>query len=757
MTYSGGTSSPTPIAYLPVITVEVAFAPTDINSLTQTWTDCTQYVRRFNSKRGRQHFLDRNEASTFDVMLYNRDGFFTNGSVNGTGNTLRARLPIRVSASLSATISTITVVGTVATANLVSADLTNTQSGDTIVISGNSNSALNGTWTIQSASGSTATFTVPSGTSGGSGGTMVIYYPVFWGLIDNIQEQVTDSLNSDLSVQASDYLKNLSLRYLYAANLYGSYVTLATASGLSLATAGAINWYRFDTNSTYAGTANDQISDAMVTAIFSGNNGAVVGATNQDQQGVCLYDDRTCLDLTAGTGNPSGSLSISPNSTICLDFWILGSGIADQQITNGLTITGGTGDGDLLVTHSGQLGWNGDGTFCPQVINDGQWHHVAIVADWSGGNVILGVDGQWTTTSTPTVGIVSVGGLQIGQNVVGANSLSALIDQVVITGVPHTGAWTATVQAQMAARAAVGALLMHDSTPGDMIAQTLIIAGFGSIATTGTTAYYSVPRYSVDEVAYSNNAFYTQTPNYGVMRFQGYTGNVVGSSAMDVITTVCDTEIGDFFQDNLGMFNFHTRAYPYAASRATATYSFGDQLSSDYWYNPDNLQLTWDDADIWTTVKISVQNGTTQVYENTAAEATQGYSTLTKSTNATTLDQALATAQYLGYLYESGLPRVVSMELKARTDAGSQLPAMLAAYLNNRVHFTRTMPNANPNVSVDMIIEAITDEFDAEAGDWTTTFTLDPYPLRIETQDSKHYMIADDATYGTTDGTNVAI
>ena len=53
MAYGGQNDNPTPIDYLPAITVEVAFAPTDINSLTQTWTDCTQYVRRFTANRGR--------------------------------------------------------------------------------------------------------------------------------------------------------------------------------------------------------------------------------------------------------------------------------------------------------------------------------------------------------------------------------------------------------------------------------------------------------------------------------------------------------------------------------------------------------------------------------------------------------------------------------------------------------------------------------------------------------------------------------
>ena len=229
------------------------------------------------------------------------------------------------------------------------------------------------------------------------------------------------------------------------------------------------------------------------------------------------------------------------------------------------------------------------------------------------------------------------------------------------------------------------------------------------------------------------------------------------TSAYDVITTACDTETGDFFQDNVGRFNFHTRQYPYAASRVSSVYTFedGNPSGGNYWYVPDALRLTWDDVDIWTTVKITVQNGAEQIYENTANEATQGYSTLTKSTNATSLDQALSTAQYLGYLYQSGLPRVQSLELKARTAAGTHLPAMLAAYLNNRVTFKRQMPNATPIV-LDMIIEAIDDEFDAEAGDWTTTFVLDPYPLRAETQNSKYYLISDNATYGKSD-TMIAI
>ena len=87
------------IASLPNLTVEVAFNPTDLTSLTQTWTDITLFVRDFQTHGGRQHYLDRIEASTLSMTLDNRTGFFFNGFVNGTGYVIGTRLPIRISAT----------------------------------------------------------------------------------------------------------------------------------------------------------------------------------------------------------------------------------------------------------------------------------------------------------------------------------------------------------------------------------------------------------------------------------------------------------------------------------------------------------------------------------------------------------------------------------------------------------------------------------------------------------------------------------
>ena len=89
----------TQIASLPAVKVEVAFTPTDLLSLTQTWTDISLYVRDFGTHGGRQHYLDRIEASTLSMTLDNRTGFFMNGSVNGTGAIIGTRLPIRVTAT----------------------------------------------------------------------------------------------------------------------------------------------------------------------------------------------------------------------------------------------------------------------------------------------------------------------------------------------------------------------------------------------------------------------------------------------------------------------------------------------------------------------------------------------------------------------------------------------------------------------------------------------------------------------------------
>ena len=62
------------IASMPDVQVEIAFAPTDLfaGPASQTWTDVSVYNMSGSSRGGRQHYLDRIEASAVTLLMDNR-------------------------------------------------------------------------------------------------------------------------------------------------------------------------------------------------------------------------------------------------------------------------------------------------------------------------------------------------------------------------------------------------------------------------------------------------------------------------------------------------------------------------------------------------------------------------------------------------------------------------------------------------------------------------------------------------------------
>ena len=152
------------------------------------------------------------------------------------------------------------------------------------------------------------------------------------------------------------------------------------------------------------------------------------------------------------------------------------------------------------------------------------------------------------------------------------------------------------------------------------------------------------------------------------------------------------------------------------------------------------MQITRDDVDTWTTVKVSPQSGTEQVYENYANEPRWGFSTLTKSSTLhTSLNLALSTANFLGYLFSSPLPRVGNVELRSETRNGANMTALINTEFGDVVTFSRTSPNASTSgtypsqkgsVTTNMVVESIQHDFQADPGYWHTSFILDPYPIR---------------------------
>ena len=827
------------LASLPTLSVQIAFNPTNVQSLTQTWTDVTPYVRDFTTKLGRQHFLDRVEAGTLNMTVNERTGFFLNGSVNGTGYVIQPRLPIKVTA----------------------------------------------TW---------------SGTT----------YPVFYGLIDSVDEKITDQLNVDLSINATDLVKYLSLRYMSSNNFWNTYAKSASAT----------NWFRCDLTAqatvtaavspsvvysvgytdytavnnfsvgqivtvtgltTLTGASTNTTGNATVVAasgssftlnatsgsgvgggsgvatvintydqISTGGQGYYVGPTGFNPNGAMVYSPNGSIDLANGSTIPSGYLQISdvPSGTSgAVDFWILGQGIGGQQITTVLVgspaarcqlrvaptgqleavvagssaaaITSATSTttvmtfnfaGSSLLT-AGQLvqitgftpaGYNGEWTVATKsassftvnstnhpanatvmgyvypisrssvTVNDGYWHHVGFCNNTSG-QLCVYVDGTltpinnlgtyyngWTTTPglTTYALIIGAGNGNLGDSS-GTASLTSLIDEVVISNNTN---YATTLTTELLNRYKAGTLLTQGfpvtSTQvlsGDRIAEILCIAGFGTIS--GGQVVLNSNTYYINDSATawvngaSGNGFIPVEPWY-------WDSPVTGSTALDLILQICDTDIGSFYQEPNGTFSFYNQNYygtwSWNSTTSTGTWTpnnvyvpapsgdhiWTDDTSSSYHYYGPTLQVMRDDVDTWTTVKVAPQSGTEQVYENAANEPRWGYSTLTKSgTLHTALTLALSTANFLGNLFKTPLPRISNVELRSETSNGGNLTALLNTEFGDIVTIKRTSPNASTSgtypsqmgqISTNMVVESISHDFQSEPGFWHTSFILDPYPIR---------------------------
>jgi len=730
----------TTIASLPVIDVWIGFGITNLATFPYhalpssqqsdaNWTYVGKYVRDFSTRTGKQHYLDRVEAATLKMTLNNRDGFFNNT------HQIAPRMPV----------------------------------------------AIQATW---------------AGTT----------YPVYLGVIDTIREKVGDQLNSDLDIEATDLTKYLSLKYLYRPSFWQTYansaatknwyrcsnysstvVTSAVGSGSTVTYYCTSNAFKVGDNVTVSGLGGNQalnVSNATVTAISANSftvsvtapytstgagvaynttvydltssaaNGTFVGQVSYPDNGVLIYDTNGCADLSGASNQGAGYIKLPAQSGIGgLDFWILGQQTNGQAVTQ--LVSGGSTTVQIRVGTSGQLeAWTGVTTLALSVssgiaVNDGYWHHVGLVV--VGTTTYLYCDGTFTAITGLTASSLSApGNLNIGAS--GTNAtFNGQVDEIVISNV------VSIPQAQIQQRYTAGTMLQkgypvtsNKVLSGDRIAEVLTLAGWGTINNDGglsSTCTLSVGNYVISNsyqtaVSYvygaSSNGYASVEPYY-------WDSPVTGSTALDLIQQVTDTDLGSFYQMPDGTFRFDTQNYfgtwswnsttetgTWTPTSSAAGYTWSDTASGALHYDGPSAEVIFDDADTWTTVRITPQSGTDQIYENVSAEARWGFSTLSKSsTVSTSLDDALSTANFLGYLYRQPLWRVNNVTLMSETGNGTNLPSMLGAGLGDIISFQRTMPNASGAnaISARMVIESITHDFVADPGTWHSSFVLDPYPV----------------------------
>jgi len=743
------------LASLPTLSMQIAFNPTNIQSLTQTWTDVTPYVRDLQTKLGRQHFLDRVEAGTMHMTVSNRNGFFLNGSVNGSGYVVQPRLPIKVTATWSGTTYPV-FFGLIDTieekiTDQLNVDLTITAT-DLIKLLSLRYMASTNFWNQYAYSSSAVDwyrFTAPTSvvcTSAVSTGSSVTYQA-----INNFQ-------NGDLVFITGFSGSGIGNTTTNPVAVTGTPTSSQFTVGLSQAAGNSVG-----TGSAY--------SAKLVNSINPSNSGyAGYGVVTFPPNGAMVYSNDGCLDIANGQNVYSGAAVFNGYSSNqgAIDFWVLGQGLAGTTL---FTVNAGGGATvlNVSVSASGYLQVQNAGTNAvlstsSNPINDGYWHHVGLINNTSNvlslycdgvvGSGITGLTGFNTFTGTVTADLVIGGknGALLGSSGV-TLSAPCLIDELVVSTNNY-----ATLTTEVLNRYTAGTLLTkgfpvtaNNVLSGDRIAEILCIAGFGSIS--GGQIVLNSNTYFIN----NGSAWVNGTSTNGFVPVQPYYWDspVTGSTALDLILQICDTDIGSFFQKPDGTFNYFNQNYygtwswPLNATSGTwypnsytpaSDHVWTDDTSSTYHYFGPSLQVLRDDVDVWTTVKVSPQSGTEQIYENVSNEPRYGYSTLTKSgTLHTTLNLALSTANFLGNLFKSPLPRIGNVELRSETNNGGNMTALLNTQFGDVVTFKRNSPNSSTSgsypdqqglISTNMVVESIMHDFQAEPGLWHTSFILDPYPIR---------------------------
>ena len=546
----------TTIASLPVIDVWIGFNPTNFIASTgqalpasgtsnSYWTYVGKYVRDFSTRTGKQHYLDRVEASTLKMTLNNRDGFFNNT------NQIAPRMPV----------------------------------------------AIQATW---------------SGTT----------YPIYFGIIDTIREKVGDQLNSDLDIEATDLTKYLSLKYLYRPSFWATYanstatkswyrcsnysstvVTSAVGNGSSITYYCTSNSFKVGEYVTVSGLgglttlnqANVPVSSVTNTSFtttisgvtatstsagvaYSTNvvdqtgtsaSGTFFGQLSYPNHGVLIYDTNGCVDLSGANNLGAGVIALPSQSGIgAIDFWILG------QVTNNQTVTqviNGSTTITMRVGTSGKLEALVGSTVTSSgiAVNDGYWHHVGIVTFTVSGTstTYLYCDGTFTGISGVTASSLSTSGLLFIGGAGLTPSFNGQVDEIVISNT------SSSLDAQVQQRYRAGTMLQlgfpvtgNKVLSGDRIAEVLTLAGWGTINNDGglvnpctlSVSNYKIANLYQTAVSYvygaSSNGYASVEPYY-------WDSPVTGSTALDLIQQVTDTDLGSFYQMPDGTFRFDTQNY----------------------------------------------------------------------------------------------------------------------------------------------------------------------------------------------------
>ena len=195
-----------------------------------------------------------------------------------------------------------------------------------------------------------------------------------------------------------------------------------------------------------------------------------------------------------------------------------------------------------------------------------------------------------------------------------------------------------------------------------------------------------------------------------------------GTSALDHLLTVVDSEQGELYVDGLGRLVFRERYYR-NENQQTALATFGDS-GSELRYS--DLLLSHDAANVYNDVRATRVSGTQQQATDTTSIASYGRRVLSKSGLLVTTDAiALNVATHLLGLNHDVETRIQSITFRSITDATTWLQ-LLRRTFGDRITIKRRPPGGGTAISKDVFIESVTHSVDRHAATWTTTWQLSP-------------------------------
>jgi hypothetical protein len=727
--YSPGQIPQNPNLQFPETLVEVCTQPNFQAPLNGQgiWTNISSYIQQMSlGPIGRQHELDRIQATAAQLTVNNRDGTFnpwnTSSFLYNSGAGLKPMNPVRVTAAWNGVTYPI-YYGYL-------------QSDDPIIAD-----VLNVTATIS--------------------------------CVDILQMLSLKYLTNDPYAQliASDGGSNL-VAYYRTGDMIGSY-SVKDSSGNA------------NTGSLIAGPGGDPAFGIAGPFLYDANTGLdLTNGTNTYNGGFSTIDNSTEPPTVHNplanasvwsmeswfkwTSTTTPAPSVAPQGTassvapipngILYHFTAMGASVSEIQLGS-VTYTSNNKVGVAQPNNFFGVIWvdaNAHDTFAQSTANnnplDGNWHHLVIVDQNSGVTASLitaYLDGAQMNpvASNTAFSSASISSISVGTSPQGVTGLDPSLGTNFAQGFPgymDEVAFYSTILTP--------AQILNHYTTGKWFSAVEFGASVGAAAAGRFNKVLKIvgldPSVILNVPYPFNTALYAET------------NSLTTTSALNYMQTQSQSEPGVIFQGPNGIINAYSREYQYLApSAVTSQGVFADNTGASVtgYYDGPSLQIVQDDTDIWNDIQVqSGKSGALNVSAGLAvifglassgaqlqewsgvqspalasSASVYGSRTLQGLTSLQMNDDptALAIAQNYGVWYGLPLRRVVQLALNSQGGGGINIPQMLARGIYDRITVGYNGQTPSTPFQQDALIESISHVVDLSQPTWTTTWATSPYEI----------------------------